>query len=70
MPDQYGITSEDYVDDMKILSNTYCIQGMPFLIVSFSKQRLKPLQGIITTLMLYDFIYHIPEQVRRSTHKQ
>jgi len=66
MTDQYGPTPQDYVDDLKFLSNKRYVQGMLFLIVSFLKQQLKPTQVIIATLMVYDFIDHIPQQVRLS----
>jgi len=61
MADQYGVTPEDYVLDLKYLSIGHYSQGMLFLILSFSKKQLKLLQVII------DFIYHIPQQVRLST---
>ena len=70
MTDQYGLTPEDYVGDLKNLSDRHYIECMPILILSFSKQRLKPFQGIIATLMVYGFIYHIPHQVRLSISKQ
>jgi len=66
MTDQYGLTPQDYVDDLKFLSDKRYVQGMLFLIVSFLKQQLKPTQVIIATLMVYDFIDHIPQQVRLS----
>jgi len=69
MADQYGLIPENYVDDMKILSNERYCQGMLFLILLFFKQRLKPFQAIVATLMVYDFIYHIPQQVRLSICK-
>jgi len=43
MADQYGVTPEDYVDGLKILSNTRYGEGMLFLIPSSPKQWLKPL---------------------------
>jgi len=64
MADQYGSTPEDYVDDLKNLSNAHYSQGIFILLLS--KQLSKPFQVIIATLMVYDFIYHIPEQVRRA----
>jgi len=70
MEDQYGVTPESYVSDLKLLSNERYTQGMLFLILLFFKQRLKPFQVIVGTLMLYEFIYHIPQQVRLSTYKQ
>jgi len=66
MADQYKLTPEDYVRDLKKLSNARFSQGTLFLILSFSKQRLKPFQVVTATLMLYDFIDHIPQQVRVS----
>jgi len=62
--DQYGLAPEDYVDDLKLLSNERYSQGMLFLIVLFLKKQLKPTQAIIATLIVYDFIDHIPQQVR------
>ena len=62
--DQYGLAPEDYVDDLKLLSNESYSQGMLFLIVLFLKKQLKPTQAIIATLIVYDFIDHIPQQVR------
>jgi len=70
MADQYGLFPEDYAFDLEILSNERYSEGMLFLILSFSKQRLKPFQAIIAALMLYDFIYHIPQQVSLSICKQ
>jgi len=69
MADQYGFTPEDYIDDMNILSHERYSQGMLFLILLFFKRRLKPFQVIVATLMVYDFIYHIPQQVRLSICK-
>ena len=69
MADQYGQIPEIYVYDMKDLSSERYCQGMLFLILSLSMQQLKPFQVIIATLMLYDFIYHIPQQVRLSMCK-
>ena len=66
MADQYGKIPEIYVYDMKDLSSERYCQGMLFLILSLSMQQLEPFQVIIATLMLYDFIYHIPQQVRLS----
>ena len=66
MADQYGVTPEIYIYDLKILLNNRYSQGMLFFILSFSKQWLKPSQVIAATLMLYDFIYHIPQQVSLS----
>jgi len=70
MADQYGLTLEDYIDDLKFLSNERYSQGMLILIQLSSKQLLKPFQVIIATLMMYDFIDHIPQQVRLSICKQ
>jgi len=67
--DQYGLAPEDYVDDLKSLSNERYGQGMLFLIVLFLKQQLKPTQATIATLLVYDFISHIPQQVRLSICK-
>jgi len=66
MTDQYGLTPQDYVDDLKFLSNKRYVQGMLFFVVSLLKQQLKPTQVIIAMLMVYDFIDHIPQQVRLS----
>jgi len=68
--DQYGLTLEDYVYDLKLLSDQRHGQGMLFFILLFSKQRLKPCRVIIATLMLYNFIYHIPQQVSFSICKK
>jgi len=62
--DQYGLAPEDYVDNLKSLSNSRYGQGMLFFIVLLTKQQLKSTQVIIATLMVYDFIDHIPQQVR------
>jgi len=62
MDNQYGFTPEDYVYDLKNVSNARYNQGMLF-VPSFSKQLFK-------SLMLYDFIYHIPQQVSLSICKQ
>jgi len=70
MADQYGLTAEDYANDLRRLSNTRYTQGIPFFIILFLKQRLKPFQVIVATLMAYDFIYHIPQQVRLFICKQ
>jgi len=69
MTDQYGLTPQDYVDDLNELSNERYSQGVLFCIVLFMKQQLKPTQAIIATLMVYDFIDHIPQQVRLSICK-
>ena len=70
MADQYGLTLEDYIDDLKSLSNERYGQGMSFFILLFSKQWLKYFEAIIAILMLYDFIDHIPQQVRLPICKQ
>ena len=70
MADQYGVKPQDYVYDLKILSNHRYGQGMLLSILPFSKQRLEPFQAIFATLMAYDFIYHIPKQVRLSICKE
>jgi len=67
MADQYGQTPEDYVFDLEILSYKRYSEGMQFLVLSFLEQRPEPFQVIVITLMLYDFIYHVPQQVRLST---
>jgi len=69
MGDKCGVTPEDYVYDMKYLSNERYSQGMLFLILLFLKHRLRHFQAIAATLMVYDFIYHIPQQVRLSICK-
>jgi len=66
MTDQYGLTPEFYVLDLKILSMKRYALGMLFLILSFAKQELKPFQVIVASLMLYDLTYHIPQQVSLS----
>jgi len=70
MGDQYGLKPEDYVDDLKELSNRRYIESMLFHIPLFSKKLLKPFQVVAATLIVYDFIYHIPQQVRLSICKQ
>ena len=70
MADQYGLTPESYIFDLKRLSNRRYGQGTLFFILLFSKQQLKPFPVIIVTLMLYDFIYHLPQQVSLSICKQ
>ena len=70
MADQYGETPHDYVDDLRYISNIRFCQGMLFFIPLFSKQQLKLFQVIIATLMVYDFIYYIPQQVSLSICKQ
>jgi len=70
MTDQYGLAPEDYVGDLKSLSNARCAQCMSIFTLQLSKQRLKQFQDIVIPLMAYDFIYHIPQQVRLSICKQ
>jgi len=70
MADQYGQTPEDHVFDLEILSYKHYSESIQFLILSFLEQRPKPFQVIVITLMLYDFIYHVPQQVRLSTCKE
>jgi len=70
MADQYGLTPESYIFDLKRLLNRRYGQGTLFFILLFSKQQLKPFPVIIVTLMLYDFIYHLPQQVSLSICKQ
>ena len=70
MANQYGLTPEDYVYDLKRLSNECYGQGMLFYIILFSKQQPKPFQVIVVTLMLYDLIYHIPQQVTLPIFRQ
>ena len=70
MADQYGQTPEDYVFDLELLSYRHYSEGMQFLVLSFLEQRPKPFQVIAITLMLYDSIYHVPQQVRLSTCKE
>jgi len=70
MADQYGLRPEDYAHDLKVLSNTRYGLGMPVLILFFLKQQLKLFQVVFATLLLYDSIYHIPQQVRLSICKQ
>jgi len=56
--------------DLKKPSNARYSQGMLFLILSFSKQQLKPCQVIVATLMVYDVIHHISQQVSLYNCKQ
>ena len=70
MTDQDGATLEDYLNDVKRLSSERYGQCMLFFILLFSKQWLKHFQVIVAPLMLYDFIYHIPQQVRLSICEQ
>jgi len=66
MTDQYGLAPQDYADSLTSLSNLLYGQGVLLFIVFFPKQQLKPTQVIIATLLVYDFIDHIPQQVRLS----
>ena len=70
MADQYGLPPDDYSYDLKILSYYRYSQGMLSPILSFSKQQLQHFQAIVAPLMVYDFIDHIPQQVRLSICKQ
>ena len=47
MIDQYGLTPQDYVDDLNKLSNSRYGQGVLFFIVLFMKQQLKPLKSLL-----------------------
>ena len=64
MTDQFVQTLEYRILDLTILSKRRYIEGMLILDLSLSKELLKPLQAIITALMVYDMIYLIPKQVR------
>ena len=70
MADQYGLTPENYICDLKLLSDARYIQGMLILNVLFANKSLMPFQAIIATLMVYDIINLIPQQVRLSMRKQ
>jgi len=70
MADQYGLMPEDYNLDLEVRPYRYYSNGMQFLILSFLEQQPKPFQVIAITLMLYDFIYLVPQQVRLSTCKE
>jgi len=70
MTEQYGLTPEDYLNDVKLMPSERYVECMPIVLQSFSKQRLKPFQGITANLMLYDLIYQIPQQMRVSTSEQ
>jgi len=70
MADQYGLMPVDYVLDMELQPYINSSEGMRFPILSFLEQRPKPFQVIVIPLMLYDFIYHVPQQVRLSTCKE
>jgi len=66
MADQYRPSQVE----ARELSNEHYGEGILFFILPFSKQWLKPFQVIISTLMAYDFIYHIPQRVRLSILEQ
>lgn len=70
MVDQYGLSPEDYINDLKLLSNNHYILGRLILDPSFSTYLLKHFQATIATLMVYDFIYHIPQQVNLPIFQQ
>jgi len=70
MADQYGLYPGDYAWDLQVLSNYRYSQGTLSPILSFSKQQLQHFQAIVAPLMVYDFIDHIPQQVRLSICKQ
>jgi len=67
--DEYGLVPEDYIHDLKQLSDVRYIQGRLFPILLFSKQLLRPFQVIVATSMVYDMIRIIPQQVRLSICK-
>jgi len=67
--DEYGLVPEDYIHDLKQLSDVRYIQGALFPILSFSKQRLRPFQVIVATSTVDDVIRVIPQQVRLSICK-
>ena len=67
MADQYRLTQE--ADDLKRLSDRCYGQGMLILDPLFSKHPLKPFKAVIATLMAYDIINLIPQQVRLSICK-
>jgi len=69
MIDQYRLTPETYVNDMKLLSDRRYIQGMLILYLLFANQPLKLFQAAIATLMVCDIISLIPQQVRLSMCK-
>jgi len=70
MADQYGITPEDYIVDLKLLSDERYFQGMLILYLLFANQPLKYFKVIVATLMVYDIINLIPQQVRLSMCEQ
>jgi len=70
MADQYGLTLEDYIGDKKLLSDARYSQGMLILDLLFVNKSLRGFQAVIATLMVYDIINLIPQQVRLSMCKQ
>jgi len=70
MADQYGLTPENYICDLKLLSDARYIQGMLIMDLLFASQSLTAFQAVIATLMVYDIINLIPQQVRLSMCKQ
>jgi len=68
--DHYGLSPEEYIQDLKGLSHRRYIHGMLILYLLFANQPLKPFQAVIATLMVYDIISLIPQQVRLSVCKQ
>ena len=70
MADQYGLIPEDYIADLKLLSDARYIQGMLILDLLFVNKSLTDFQAVIATLMVYDIINLIPQQVRLSMCKQ
>ena len=70
MANKYGLTPEFYVYDLKILSNVHYTKGMPVPALLLLEQWLKHFQAVIASLMLYDLVYHIPQQVSLSNCKQ
>jgi len=70
MADQYGLTLEDYILNLKRLSDQHYIQGMLILDLLFVNQPLKSFQAVIVMLMVYDIINLIPQQMRLSMCKQ
>lgn len=70
MADQYGLIPEDYIADLKLLSDARYIQGMLILDLLFVNKSLTGFQAVIATLMVYDIINLIPQQVRLSMCKQ
>jgi len=66
MADQYKLTQEAYANDIKKLLDRRYGQGMLILDPLFSKHPLKPFKAVIATLMAYDIINLIPQQVGNS----